>query len=545
MPQKRKLDDVANNPELTRLANQIFEPKRTDGGFAARSIVCLGGLVSAPELNGRMALVVKEMDSGGRMTVTLSGEMNPVPFGGRADTRRVLRVAPKNVRRVPISLGHCPLSFRMRTSTTPGVRNISQEASDFKDETMGGVWMMLIAKCRAENPPAQDEDAIGVLEGAGLHKTLEAFLTRGDASRLARTTWARADRRDKEARQGQMAFLQAASEAPEEASFGCKETIESVLARGAPLIAMHEALQFISACIVSLKSGKLTRRDMADSGTLKAVCALGREWAAFGPVVYYVIAFMFLVFDRSEGDQVYAGDELDSGAWQTLVAIMLAQGGAGGDASICAQALIAASQMLLTGQDPYDFGAAGGLAGLHAIVTCKDVPPVLASQARQIVGSMYGMGFQPILPYRGERYFSHVDAGAPARRLDFFRRFEAGEITVAYSTEWHRLVNLPETESEDEASEASDDDGVSEASSADEADASVNDDEEEIDGLLEEPSEEDIQGVTRASLGLDSKLVASAGLLFALVAAGAWDLGAARATGFAAVVTAIAWVFVL
>ncbi len=58
MPQKRKLDDVANSPELTRLANQIFEPKRTDGGFAARSIVCLGGLVSAPELNGRMALVV-------------------------------------------------------------------------------------------------------------------------------------------------------------------------------------------------------------------------------------------------------------------------------------------------------------------------------------------------------------------------------------------------------------------------------------------------------------------------------------------------------
>ena len=50
---------------------------------------------------------------------------------------------------------------------------------------------------------------------------------------------------------------------------------------------------------------------------------------------------------------------------------------------------------------------------------------------------------------------------------------------------------------------------------------------------------------TIASLGLDSKLVASAGLLFALVAAGAWDLGAARATGFAAVVTAIAWVYVL
>ena len=134
---------------------------------------------------------------------------------------------------------------------------------------------------------------------------------------------------------------------------------------------------------------------------------------------------------------------------------------------------------------------------------------------------------------------SHVDAGAPARRLDFFRRFEAGEITVAYSTEWHRLVNLPETESEDEASEASDD----YEADATESEASV--DEEEIETLLEEPSEEDIQGVTRASLGLDSTIVASAGLLFALVAVGAWDLGAARATGFAAVVTAMAWVYVL
>ena len=83
------------------------------------------------------------------------------------------------------------------------------------------------------------------------------------------------------------------------------------------------------------------------------------------------------------------------------------------------------------------------------------------------------------------------------------------------------------------------------------AEASDDDDEEEIDALDDGPSEEelprrdDIQGVTRASLGLDSTLVASAGLIFALVAAGAWDLGAARATGFAAVVTAIAWVFVL
>ena len=123
--------------------------------------------------------------------------------------------------------------------------------------------------------------------------------------------------------------------------------------------------------------------------------------------------------------------------------------------------------------------------------------------------------------------------------MDFFRRFEAGEITVAYSTEWHRLVNLPETESEDEASEASDD----YEADATESEASV--DEEEIETLLEEPSEEDIQGVTRASLGLDSTIVASAGLLFALVAVGAWDLGAARATGFAAVVTAMAWVYVL
>ena len=78
--------DFANNPELRKWANQLFTPKRTDGGFAARSLVCLGGLKSAPELNGRMAMVVREMDSGGRMTVTLSGEMKPVPFGALRDS---------------------------------------------------------------------------------------------------------------------------------------------------------------------------------------------------------------------------------------------------------------------------------------------------------------------------------------------------------------------------------------------------------------------------------------------------------------------------
>ena len=164
MPRKPELASFENNPELRKWANQLFTPKRTDGGFASRSIVCLGGLKSAPELNGRMAMVVREMDSGGRMTVTLSGEMKPVPFGALRDIRRVLRVAPKNVRRVPTSLEHCTLSFRMRTSTTPGVRNISQEASDFTADHMGGVWTALMATCSAAHPPAQDEDALGVLD---------------------------------------------------------------------------------------------------------------------------------------------------------------------------------------------------------------------------------------------------------------------------------------------------------------------------------------------------------------------------------------------
>ena len=53
--------------------------------------------------------------------------------------------------------------------------------------------------------------------------------------------------------------------------------------------------------------------------------------------------------------------------------------------------------------------------------------------------------------------FSNVDDGAMARKLDFFRRFEAGELTVAYTDEWSRLVNTPSSESEP----ATDEDGGS------------------------------------------------------------------------------------
>ena len=55
------------------------------------------------------------------------------------------------------------------------------------------------------------------------------------------------------------------------------------------------------------------------------------------------------------------------------------------------------------------------------------------------------------------RTFSNVDDGAMARKLDFFRRFEAGELTVAYTDEWSRLVNTPSSESEP----ATDEDGGS------------------------------------------------------------------------------------
>ena len=58
------------------------------------------------------------------------------------------------------------------------------------------------------------------------------------------------------------------------------------------------------------------------------------------------------------------------------------------------------------------------------------------------------------------RTFSNVDDGAMARKLDFFRRFEAGELTVAYTNEWSRLVNTPSSESEpatDEGEESEED----------------------------------------------------------------------------------------
>ena len=68
------------------------------------------------------------------------------------------------------------------------------------------------------------------------------------------------------------------------------------------------------------------------------------------------------------------------------------------------------------------------------------------------------------MPFRGVRTFSNVDDGAMARKLDFFRRFEAGELTVAYTDEWSRLVNTPSSESEPatDEDEESTDDGESE-----------------------------------------------------------------------------------
>ena len=64
------------------------------------------------------------------------------------------------------------------------------------------------------------------------------------------------------------------------------------------------------------------------------------------------------------------------------------------------------------------------------------------------------------MPFRGVRTFSNVDDGAMTRKLDFFRRFEAGELTVAYTDEWSRLVNTPSSESEpatDEGEESEED----------------------------------------------------------------------------------------
>ena len=114
----------------------------------------------------------------------------------------------------------------------------------------------------------------------------------------------------------------------------------------------------------------------------------------------------------------------------------------------CIMALGAARGLIVSMQDPYDFGAAGGLAAAHAILTCHGAPPELINEARHLAASIYSTGFQPILPFRGVRTFSNVDDGAMARKLDFFRRFEAGELTVAYTDEWSRLVNTPSSESE-------------------------------------------------------------------------------------------------
>ena len=100
------------------------------------------------------------------------------------------------------------------------------------------------------------------------------------------------------------------------------------------------------------------------------------------------------------------------------------------------------------------------LAAAHAILTCHGAPPELINEARHLAASIYSTGFQPILPFRGVRTFSNVDDGAMARKLDFFRRFEAGELTVAYTDEWSRLVNTPSSESEpatDEGEESEED----------------------------------------------------------------------------------------
>ena len=90
------------------------------------------------------------------------------------------------------------------------------------------------------------------------------------------------------------------------------------------------------------------------------------------------------------------------------------------------------------------------IAAAHAILTCHGAPPELINEARHLAASIYSTGFQPILPFRGVRTFSNVDDGAMARKLDFFRRFEAGELTVAYTNEWSRLVNTPATDEESE-----------------------------------------------------------------------------------------------
>ena len=461
-------DDPRHQEALEKVGEimaKFFDPKRTDGGFALRSIVSLTGLTSAPALqplNGRMAVVVEELDATGRMTVTFSGVLGPREPG---DIRRLLRVRPKNCRRIPTEMAHCTLKLRMRDGGRPrAVRDFASEAAEFKSDTEGMAWLGLFNS--KGNTMPEDLDAIGSLERAGIQVKLGAFLSRGEASRLARTTWARAVRRDIEQREGTIGFMQKLRDMPgEQDNFKVFQAyLESVLARGCPTIAMKQTCEFMSVCTEEVRAGELSRREVVD-GALKSVCTLAREWAAFGVVAYFFFGFLQVVFDAAARPRIYIGNETESGAWQALVAILLAQGGAGGDPMGCIMALGAARGLIVSMQDPYDFGAAGGLAAAHAILTCHGAPPELINEARHLAASIYSTGFQPILPFRGVRTFSNVDDGAMARKLDFFRRFEAGELTVAYTDEWSRLVNTPSSESEpatDEDGSTDEEDGESE-----------------------------------------------------------------------------------
>jgi hypothetical protein len=420
------------------VADRFFEPRRTDGGFALRSIVCLTGLTSAPALkplNGRMAVVVEEIDDAGRMTVTFSGVMDPVETATerhrRGDIRRLLRVRPKNCRRIPTELAHGLLRLRMRAGSPAGRagpgRDFASEAAEFKDDTSGMAYLGLFNSGNKKLTMPEDADPIGALERAGIQVKLGAFLSRGKASRLARTTWARSVRRDIETREGQIGLLRQMGEVPkEQQSFKVFQAyLELVLARGCPPIAMKQTCTFISVYTEEVRTGEISRREVVDAA-LKSVCTLAREWAAFGVVAYFFVGFLGVVFDADASDRVYVGDETDSGAWRALVAILLAQGGAGGDPMNCVMALGAVQSMIVTMQDPYDLGAAGGLAGAHAVVTCHGAPPALINETRHLAGSIYSTGFQPIMPFRGVRTFSNVDGGATARKLDFFPALRGG-----------------------------------------------------------------------------------------------------------------------
>ena len=94
------------------------------------------------------------------------------------------------------------------------MRNFASEAAEFKGDTEGMAWLGLFNGKGNKMP--EDLDAVGSLERAGVQVRLSAFLSRGEASRLARTTWARAVRRDTEQREGQIGLMQKLSEMPGE-----------------------------------------------------------------------------------------------------------------------------------------------------------------------------------------------------------------------------------------------------------------------------------------------------------------------------------------